>query len=45
MLRARQIGMRQMNRLEEVWRDNPDANLDDVERGAEEEELQPILMK
>ncbi|KAJ9115986.1 Regulator of nonsense transcripts 1 [Naganishia vaughanmartiniae] len=43
--RARQVGFREINRLEELWRDNPDAKLEDAERADGEEELQPILLK
>ncbi|KAJ9091289.1 hypothetical protein QFC21_007278 [Naganishia friedmannii] len=43
--RARQVGFREINRLEEMWRDNPEAKLEDAERADGEEELQPILLK
>ncbi|GHJ90272.1 hypothetical protein NliqN6_6674 [Naganishia liquefaciens] len=43
--RARQVGFREINRLEEMWRENPDAKLEDAERAEGEEELQPILLK
>jgi regulator of nonsense transcripts 1 len=43
--RARQVGFREINRLEEMWRENPDAKLEDAERADGEEELQPILLK
>lgn len=44
-LRARQVGFKEINRLEELWRDNPDAKLEDAERVEGEEELHPILLK
>ena len=31
--RARQISAQQMNKLEELWKDNPDATVDDLLRG------------
>jgi len=44
-LRARQISMVQMARLEDLWRDNPNANLEDAEAQTGEEEMQPILLR
>lgn len=44
-LRARQITMAQIAKLEELWRDNPDARLEDAETQAGEEEMQPILLR
>jgi regulator of nonsense transcripts 1 len=44
-LRARQISMVQMAKLEELWRDNPNANLEDAEAQTGEEEMQPILLR
>ena len=31
--RARQISAQQMNKLEELWKENPDATVDDLLRG------------
>lgn len=44
-LRARQISMAQIAKLEEMWRDNPQARLEDAEAQATEEEMQPILLR
>lgn len=44
-LRSRQITTAQINRLEEVWRDNPEATLDEIERPGVDEEAQPTLLK
>jgi hypothetical protein len=37
--------MVQMAKLEELWRDNPNANLEDAEAQTGEEEMQPILLR
>jgi len=40
-LRARQISAQQINRLEELWKENPDAHLEDLEKpGVDEEPAQ-----
>eukprot|EP01041_Mallomonas_annulata_P006922 gene6922-14061_t len=44
-LRARQITTTQINKLEELWRENPDATLFDLEKPGIDEEVQPVLMK
>ncbi|WVQ63393.1 uncharacterized protein L199_001546 [Kwoniella botswanensis] len=44
-LRARQISLAQIAKLEELWRDNPDAKLEDAEAQSGEEEMQPILLR
>ncbi|WVW80767.1 hypothetical protein I302_102753 [Kwoniella bestiolae CBS 10118] len=44
-LRARQISLAQISKLEELWRDNPDARLEDAEAQSGEEEMQPILLR
>jgi regulator of nonsense transcripts 1 len=44
-LRARQISMAQIAKLEEMWRDNPNACLEDAEAQPGEEEMQPILLR
>nr|XP_019007867.1 ATP-dependent helicase [Kwoniella pini CBS 10737]OCF46648.1 ATP-dependent helicase [Kwoniella pini CBS 10737] len=44
-LRARQISLAQISKLEELWRDNPEAKLEDAEAQSGEEEMQPILLK
>jgi regulator of nonsense transcripts 1 len=37
--------MAQMAKLEDLWRDNPLANLEDAEAQTGEEEMQPILLR
>jgi regulator of nonsense transcripts 1 len=37
--------MAQIAKLEELWRDNPDARLEDAEAQTGEEEMQPILLR
>lgn len=43
-LRARQITTSQINKLEELWRDNPDATLMDLEKPGVDEEVTPTLL-
>lgn len=44
-LRARQITTSQINKLEELWRENPTANIFDLERPGVDEEVQPTLLR
>ncbi|CAK9780109.1 unnamed protein product [Cutaneotrichosporon oleaginosum] len=44
-LRARQLSMAQIAKLEELWRNNPNASLEDTEAQSGEEEMQPILIR
>lgn len=44
-LRARQITTAQINTLEELWRDNPEATLEDLERPGVDEEVQSTLLR
>ena len=44
-LRARQISMAQIAKLEDLWRENPQAKLEDAEAQTGEEEMQPILLR
>ena len=44
-LRARKIGAAQINKLEEMWKDNPDANLEDLEKPGVDEALQSVLLR
>ncbi|OWZ62868.1 hypothetical protein AYX15_05066 [Cryptococcus neoformans] len=44
-LRARQISLAQISKLEELWRENPNAKLEDAEAQSGEEEMQPVLLK
>jgi len=41
-LRARQISAQQINRLEELWKENPDAHLEDLEKPGVDEEPQQV---
>lgn len=43
-LRARQITTAQINKLEELWRENPEATLLDLERPGVDEEVQSTLL-
>jgi regulator of nonsense transcripts 1 len=43
-LRSRQITTDQINKLEEMWRDNPKATLFDLEKPGVDEEVQPTLL-
>jgi regulator of nonsense transcripts 1 len=44
-LRARQITTSQINKLEELWRDDPSATLMDLDKPGVDEEVQPTLLK
>jgi regulator of nonsense transcripts 1 len=44
-LRARQITTAQINTLEELWRENPNATLFDLERPGLDEDAQPTLLR
>ncbi|XP_064607811.1 regulator of nonsense transcripts 1-like [Liolophura sinensis] len=44
-LRARQITAQQINKLEELWKDNPDAKLEDLEKPGVDEEPQQVLLR
>jgi len=44
-LRARQITFHQINKLEELWRDNALATLEDLEKPGVDDEPQPILLR
>lgn len=44
-LRARQISAQQINKLEELWKDNPDATLEDLEKPGVDEEPQQVLLR
>lgn len=43
--RARQITASQINKLEELWKDNPEATLEDLEKPGIDEEPQHVLLK
>ncbi|KAA8522108.1 hypothetical protein F0562_012578 [Nyssa sinensis] len=44
-LRARQISAQQINKVEELWKTNPDATLEDLEKPGVDDEPQPIALK
>uniref|UniRef100_A0A3Q2QSE6 ATP-dependent helicase RENT1 n=1 Tax=Fundulus heteroclitus TaxID=8078 RepID=A0A3Q2QSE6_FUNHE len=44
-LRARQITAQQINKLEELWKDNPGATLEDLEKPGVDEEPQHVLLR
>lgn len=44
-LRARQISAQQINKLEELWKDNVDATFQDLERPGVDEEPQQVLLR
>ena len=44
-LRARQITFHQINKLEELWKDNAQATLEDLEKPGIDDEPQPVLLR
>ena len=44
-LRARQISPQQINKLEELWKDNPEAKLEDLEKPGIDEEPQQVMLR
>ena len=44
-LRARQISAQQINKLEELWKSNPNAILEDLEKPGVDDEPQPVLLR
>jgi regulator of nonsense transcripts 1 len=44
-LRARQISAQQINKVEELWKTNPDAALEDLEKPGVDDEPQPVAFK
>ncbi|KAI3703427.1 hypothetical protein L1987_73495 [Smallanthus sonchifolius] len=44
-LRARQISAQQINKVEELWKTNPDAALEDLEKPGVDDEPQPVVVK
>lgn len=44
-LRARQISSSQINKLEELWKDDTDATLEDLEKPGVDEEPHPVLLR
>ncbi|KAG8080499.1 hypothetical protein GUJ93_ZPchr0007g3576 [Zizania palustris] len=44
-LRARQISAQQINKVEELWKTNPDASLEDLEKPGVDDEPQQVVLK
>ncbi|XP_074331367.1 regulator of nonsense transcripts 1 homolog isoform X2 [Apium graveolens] len=44
-LRARQISAQQINKVEELWKSNPDATLEDLEKPGVDDEPQHVALK
>ena len=44
-LRARQISAQQINKIEELWKSNPDASLEDLEKPGVDDEPQSVALK
>ncbi|CAM8880901.1 unnamed protein product [Rhodiola kirilowii] len=44
-LRARQISAQQINKVEELWKTNPDATFEDLEKPGVDDEPQPVAPK
>lgn len=44
-LRARQISAQQINKVEELWKSNPDASLEDLEKPGVDDEPQSVVLK
>ncbi|KAL9249850.1 Regulator of nonsense transcripts 1-like protein [Drosera capensis] len=44
-LRARQISAQQINKIEELWKTNPDATLEDLEKPGVDDEPLPVAVK
>ncbi|KAH9743195.1 hypothetical protein KPL70_003219 [Citrus sinensis] len=44
-LRTRQISAQQINKVEELWKTNPDATLEDLEKPGVDDEPQPVALK
>ena len=43
--RARQVTAQQINKLEELWKDSPDAKFEDLEKPGIDEEPQQVLLR
>jgi len=44
-LRARQISAQQINKVEELWKTNPDASFEDLEKPGVDDEPQSVALK
>eukprot|EP00871_Galdieria_phlegrea_P003796 jgi/Galph1/4417/GphlegSOOS_G3063.1 len=45
LVRARHITIEQVNKLEELWKTNPNATLEDLEKSKVDDEPQPVLLR
>lgn len=45
LLRARPISAQQINKLEELWKENPAATLEDLEKPGVDDEPEPVLVR
>lgn len=45
VLRARHVSLGQVTRLEELWKSNPNATVDDINRPNEDEEPNPVALR
>ena len=45
MLKAKHVTMGQIARLEEAWKTNPQATLDNLAQPSADEEPQPVVLK
>ncbi|CAH8460016.1 unnamed protein product [Heterobilharzia americana] len=43
--KARQISAQQINRLEEMWKENPQAAVEDLEKPGADKEVNPVLLR
>ncbi|CAH8433241.1 unnamed protein product [Schistosoma rodhaini] len=43
--KARQISAQQINRLEEIWKENPQAAVEDLEKPGADNEVNPVLLR
>lgn len=44
-LRARQITATQINKLEELWKTSPDADIEDLETATQDDEPQLVILR
>lgn len=44
-LRAKQISAQEINKLEELWKSNPNASLDDLSNPGVDNEPNPVLLR
>lgn len=44
-IRSRQISAQQINKLEELWKNNPESTLEDLEKPGVDDEPQTVLLR